>query len=1094
MNSSRSKMSTRNNRLQSRSRINLQEVKEKVILFTHDYVELLRVFDILYNRVFFGQFEIPPDNIDIQDKDNIEHNQPDSSLALSSNTFILNIENEDDQFTSFLKLVIPGYKQLLEIEVEYGLDEFFCNEFVLLKLKFMLLFAKTINVASFTEEMLAESEITYSQAIVTFQVYLDKLDYRNDLIFQQEMYYYLKMFTKRFVDFSEVDVTYKNLMKDLMLKFSKKCTYQLIRLDMEHQSFFDSLIKNPKDVKAKSHNAAIFSEYMELYKHATINYNKEKTPSIKSKLDYIEATFFALNFLVCAHPLVLNVNPDTIFKFDEKYHSNLNEVFKKYAEFNIEYLDRMTKILFEINITLADACEIIQIRRLGAKVIKYLELQQSRFLKWNEMLGADKDKNEREIEVARNVIVSLYRNTLKIHSFYSTFFKIFPENKRGNLTPIVAIFSIKDDYSQQVKSVDEIVPLLNLFCQQEYVKEEHYQEEKKNALKISNESAKFLMCMQRKEDAFRLKQEKIRLAEEKQKVLKRPIPSDSSSEENASDEFATNDFDWEMESTQVKVSRYFNKADAFIKKHKYTKAIEVYELVRDAAVSEEDVFLQLRALDGLSITYGNIILGNIAEINALLKNRLMSTDPFKAAQQIELENLIKNLIYKLSHLNQLSVILAKLSGSSSLVLDEDVKAGIKFGQTIILELTTYIVGQSNIIRGQYNDLLKKNRLEKEKFILKLGQEEAARLNVKMSVAELKKAGWKKFAELGKNNIQKGKASDHTNEMLLLEELNSYFNLLPVSAVNMLSSTSNMIKPLTQPIEFKTGFVYSQNFIQVNLPDYISEMFSLIEIFSPDYCLFGSTIINILLHMKGNNLIYASDMDFLTTCNNASQITGTGFKQCKYKEDLFFYTASNKVRVDLSAIKDNLIDSMANKIFTVSTLYCKKTNDGFFVFDDTGRGFRDLEQMRLVANGDPVKIFTENPTTILLFIKYCLKGFNPDLNIIHALNKIQPNMNIEKAHFDDIVTKQLYSRDYSARKKYVEEFVKYGLMKKLFNITHEGNVSETLVELEDLYNVPSNRQVDNNIILFSENRSNQDKPRENVTEKSCVLRSKSINLT
>ena len=257
-------------------------------------------------------------------------------------------------------------------------------------------------------------------------------------------------------------------------------------------------------------------------------------------------------------------------------------------------------------------------------------------------------------------------------------------------------------------------------------------------------------------------------------------------------------------------------------------------------------------------------------------------------------------------------------------------------------------------------------------------------------------------------------------------------------------------------------------IAIVLPHAIQNVFSHLNTVSKEHYLHGSAVFDLIFQMKNQDSIVPACFQFITNSNNQKLFTSAGFKQCKGNNDLYFKDMPCG-RIELLSVQGNLLQFMSNNVFTINTLFCKYKEDKALIYDLTGKGLHDLDQMRLVMNVDPNEHFMKDPASILFCMISCFKGFHLELNIMHALDNLKHLGKFDRQDFDAIAKTHLSAMDYAGRVKYTRLFIQYNLLGKLFNIKYEGKLEKCIAELEKFLNVNSISLNKNNNRLFVGNK-------------------------
>ena len=202
------------------------------------------------------------------------------------------------------------------------------------------------------------------------------------------------------------------------------------------------------------------------------------------------------------------------------------------------------------------------------------------------------------IETSRNLIIQNYKDLIQLYSFYNKFFKLFPEINQ--LTPHLNLVDSDRNVGKKLESADVINQLIIDFKNEECVRDIAFIEEKETRLKISRESAQFLLNLQKKEEEFG----KSKIPQKK--VTRQPtlIVSKKGKASNKQADQAL------LPEKKPLASPYLDHAGLLVERHNYPEAITAYEIAHAKAASENDSYNQLRAHDGLTITFAHILERN----------------------------------------------------------------------------------------------------------------------------------------------------------------------------------------------------------------------------------------------------------------------------------------------------------------------------------------------------------------------------------------------------------------------------------------------------------------------------------------------------
>ena len=907
---------------------------------------------------------------------------------------------------------------------KYQFDDFFLNEFVLLQLKADVLVTRAMELfpSKFNDGTILQS---YLIIMSHLRKYLDLLEYREDQIFQEEIYFSSMQLLEVAQSTGE---GFKNHagQGQVFYLFSLKCSDNFIKLNLQFYFVKSRLLNKsvPQLEKTK-----LSKEFVGLYESIEPRFNKvNKTEvSFESRLQYINSIFVIFKFLEETHPTLISYNHDRDFNITNKEY--LKKIFKVHDNLKHTYIGQIVKLVSEIDLGPLNKhmTEISEVRSVIKTTFVLLRDDVAVRFEWIKMLNCVDDKAD--LDDCRKTIIEHYKYVEKLYGFGSRFLKKYQQ--------INGLFSSKDNFEGLMQNLDEINKVITDFRKEEIIRDAACEAEKKEKLDIADECAKFLVAYENRQKAFAQEKSKKRLAKEEPTVNKEIAENKTQKQNNK--QRKTN----QVQPVTEKTSLYLDYAYQKVLRSKYDEAATSYDQAQAHGVSILDMDIQLMALDGLSISYANLLLQDLNKLSSIFKSRTKDAPPLTRDKRISLEVSIKNIVDKLDYVANLSWTLIALSQTSKNI-DGDY---IKFIQHQLDDLLLYVEFQIKTIQQKYSDVVKSSEAGRKAFLQELGRAEAAKLHIHAEYSQLMDLGYNKFISIGTNKMEKGQRySDHTNERILLDELDPLFKYLSSKKLSLLpteflkTGSAGFYKPVCSA---KNQMVMGT--VNLVLPKVIQDMFNHLDTVSKAHYLHGSTVINLLLNKYNLQSVEQENIDFLTTCHDKQILFSAGFIPCVHRDNLYFYSTTGG-QVDLLSIQDDPLQFMLKRIFTISTLYCIwQGEDKASCYDLTGRGLRDLEQMRLVMVEDPTIVFARDPTNILFVQKYCLKGFHPELNIMNALRNLKPPENFDREHFNALVSKKLASLEYQGRKQYVQWFIQYGLLNKLFNIK-ECRLSQAITTL------------------------------------------------
>ena len=361
-------------------------------------------------------------------------------------------------------------------------------------------------------------------------------------------------------------------------------------------------------------------EYNNFYENLSTEYEnlrKENKLDHENMVRYIGAASIMFRFHHATHAGIKNLNIDKhLVKKDKKI---VKDCFIAYNYLKDQYVIKMLDLICEMDLQSLDYRILVPIRTYGKELCQFFNELLQIYISWNQKLDGNLDKTE--IEIARKLIIQSYKDLIQIYTFYQKFFKSYPEVIK--ITKTVHLMNPKDNFGAMIKTEDELNELILKFKQQECVRDEIFVEEKKQKLEITSESARFLNDLVKREQAFRKEKEELRSARKKQteQISIKPVSNKKNSNQNQVKK---------PEVAQALISAaspYLDHGSLLISKHHYPEAITSFETARKKAEIENDIFSQLRALDGLSITHAHILVKELSSINSILQVRLNSVTP-----------------------------------------------------------------------------------------------------------------------------------------------------------------------------------------------------------------------------------------------------------------------------------------------------------------------------------------------------------------------------------------------------------------------------------------------------------------------------------
>ena len=960
-----------------------------------------------------------------------------------------------DKNTQSAELLFQKSLELLNALNDYAtkyINNTFMNAFYLLKIKTCVLVGKTRLASLLSVEHHQHAMACFIQAYTLLYQHLEQLDYLKDGLFQELMNYCLNEICSKKI---QIILPNNGNNSKLIYDFAEKCSDNTLKIHWQYPVIEHFILERELTLKQKAER---YRDFIGLYNDALSQLEalkKNNQFTMRERIKYLIGTSIVLNFVEKCHPSLRTIGLEPQFNRDNK--ENLKNFMKLYNEFKDTYLKRMLDLISGIDLDAIGSMEHYEIRSKGEELLQHFKKYIKHFLSWHKLLNENDGKTV--IESSRKSIIALYHDFKQLVIFYNTYFEKYPESNYRSLTPVISFFTPQNDYQKKINTLDAINQTMLDFEKEEVIRDALFLEAKQAKLAICEEAAQFLIDLQKKENQFVHERRLAKISRQSQVKAIQHKP------EKVRDTSQNYDIIIK-EPMPVYELPYFERAAKSIETHAYYNALTLYELAYNESVECKDLYTQLRAVDGLAFTYGNIVLGDMAKLLSLLKTRLKSTTPLTRLLRIDLETSIYDIVCKLNQIQNAYLELMDLSQNDALILDEACHAGINHAQHQITDLIGYLSKQAKAIQIEYTKVIQKAIADKDAFIYKLGREAASHLNMKQHKSEIKTLGLLKFAEIGKKASDAGAGpSDYTYERELFNALNKYVKNVCITTHTIKTNPKDSL--ILQDILPEKSKLLKSSMV-IHIPASIQEVFSFLDTLSDEHYLFGSAVLECILKMHKQESIFPQDLDMITRCDE-NKITAAGFNPCLYISNLYYYQYK-KWRIELSQIKEDAFVFMVNRVFTISTLFCQKRDNEYVVHDLTGRGLNDLEHMRLVTLEDPKVVFSKDPTTILLCFKYCLKGFHPDLKIINALKNLQILEPFDRGHLNAIAKKQLLSLDLEGRKRYVNLLVHYGVIKKLFEIHYACDLLKTVGELESNLGVASVSMTANPHGLFATNNA------------------------
>lgn len=924
---------------------------------------------------------------------------------------------------------------------EFLLDQIFLNDFIILKLNSLALMARTKMLCANTEELKEAARKQYLDIFILLNDYLPLLEYKNEITFQKEMHDCFQNITiwegEKLI---EIDTSFDP--EVLVFHFSLQCADPIMKLNMQYMP----VVRTVNHHKSINNKLITKNEYIEVFENFSLsceNLLKENKLDLEGRIRYINANILIRDFYIAIHPTLRKIDIDKALQ--EKKREFLTRYFKIYDDLNEQYLKKALTLTDGINLSDAIIDDIAEARRFGKIILYDLYNHIVRLSTWNKFLDGNLDQID--TETSRKLILKTYKFLIQLSSFFDKFFQKFPDTKHrpGKLSR--SFLRPCNDFQKELFNIAEINELIDQFTRSEIIRDQLFLEEKQRKLKISEESARILVELENKQKQ-RWQQRKAR----PEKITIQKINQEKS--ENSEDDTETS-----IKPQLSKSELYLYSAHQMLEKHKLNNAINLYEKAYAQAIADTDLLYQSYALDGLASTCGNILLKKLARLNSILEHRTQSISPYLPTQLSDLESTIIDIATRLEHLEDL---LKKLVFLFPQLDQSHEQNDFTYAKTLIDNMIEHAKQLIDNTKARYSQIKEKSRKERYEFLVLLGKNGAPHLDVKKDRKKLHDLGLKKFIAIGKEKQRQNlDVSKYAAENDFWDEMGDYFSwvfefpkkLLAISAGKS-AKHPGLMDIHAQPSRNKMV----RSIMKIALPDYMKQIFSKFNKLNP--VLSGDALIKLI----SGNIHSPKEIELITSCNNASEISSAGF--VVINPDHFFMEFNN-CRINLLRIHEDIFSFKSKSIFTITSLFCLPEGDCGIIHDLSGKGLRDTDRMRLaLLNESSAKDLTSDPLEILSFIERLLNGFYFDLNIKRAFEKVDTIPIHDEASFNSSVKEQLTQLDYPGRKKYLKLFLQFDLLKKLFDIDYEYQIHKAVADLEKKYNVPSVMIAKNQMGMFS----------------------------
>lgn len=887
---------------------------------------------------------------------------------------------------------VTGLMQMMgQLQERYALseEEQVANYFSLLKIKLSLLYGCIALELPSPSEMLS----LFSPVMRALDKSIKTLHYENDYLF--------KIALDEFIDklrcSTQKKITAKIISHESYFEFSKKCGPSFILLKASYEGLTHEVLSNYKNNKKSKQIVDLYKECYQEIKTAF-----ERSATLQTLFDFLNANLLTFEFEVKTN---VHMRKSTVHKAVETNNLDyLNHYVSLFSQLKQDYLIPTIELLqkyCKYKKMQEKSLFLDQYAKIYAKIYELLASTFYLFLIINDSYG--------------EAFGNSYKNSLlkEIDFLYETICSFnFINNE-----PIDTLLRLPLDFENNsfvhVQGYDSLAFLTiqrvyALFAQEMSEGRERYESELESKALIAAKYQEYLLLEEAQKASQKSKPKAMVLKDAK---INLRAPQESSKEQSVVGE------------SPMQFSRfdeYMNHGFALLRHKKYYEALNQYSKAKNEALSQQDNYLHLSAIDALTVVYASLFEQKMDLISVLLTSRLASPKPLS-------NDKLDQLDFALDEVRALDETLDELSQEFMLLRDrvlvdeqdQLVRENIANGQRMMFSQRKNIKLKIHNLEQKKNELNVKKLQEREQFIMQLGRQELEP-GQSHSLQEIKQQGQKKFAELGNNKKEKGESlSNFTREFEMVSKVESVLGELTKAYPNQ-------------------GTLLSAS---VTLDSLVCEGFCLLNQVSQAHFLVGSQVINLLLSNWNQPLIPTNDLDFVSANVAVNDLEFFGFVPTQ-RNDLFAcFQLSKKIELVRLTHRPNwLMDSLLSRHFTVAALCCDSEG---LVIDPTGMGFSDLKNRCLRMIGDPLKRLQQDPIIALLVIKYEMLGFTPNPELVEALFEFKPSQSLPRAHLNAVLTKLLRQFD---EKQCVQKLIHYQLVGLLFGIDYQGDLEQTLVVL------------------------------------------------
>ncbi len=919
---------------------------------------------------------------------------------------------------------ITLHEQIVSIEKGTNLeanDHF--NDYLLLKIKACAMRIRCMTLtASAPEDILVKFKFHKENIIDFINKYLPRLQFSHDIVCTNELCYLAsdlftthRKITTKWPEYLSVNNSY---FTELFWMIGSRLPDSFLKLFSITPIAIDR-ISQPDEQMCKVKKGAAYQQILSVYKTITqnyqnqINHNEYDNTNI---IEHISCSWLMFYFTTQTHPRLRAMDIAKLLATKNK--AELQSYFKIHQDSITSYLEKIIQLLSLINLDKKNISvrNIGMLRSIGHECIDLINTHFCNLTAWHQLLQV----NDNFWQSCKRFIIEFTDCSMQITSFYENFFDLYPESNHGTLSEYSHLIHPDDDFQNQMFSIKTLHGIRQAFQENEIFRENEFKKEMQERLRISSEAADFLITLEGKQKTWHKRWNKnpeskaiVIVPKKVNKRGKQPKPVQTDNNDISANIFAP----------------YFDQAWKYISTHKYRDAAIIYKLAYDKAIAMQADFQALRALDGLIMTDAHLLLKQLSILSSILNTRLQTDKSISRENRIQLEVLIKDILLKLNSLSQFHDDLNHIA-AKPMKLAPEISAGIRFSRELIKDVITYINTEFKQIKNDYQAVKRKSHADKCAFKLKLAKEHANKQRWQLSQKELIELGDELYEHIGEKNHEKLVAdSQYTNERAILHELTNSINYAASACENICGLFKGNKKVFTprNPEHIVAKSHMKKSVIQVSLPANIIDD---LNRFKQPACLIGEAVQDlIILHqvLPHTHLAYIAHVS--------------------EEHNLPILNA------EIKPIQETIPEHMAKQPFTIMTLFCSHTG---LLHDTTGRGLRDLDQMR-IAMTDQTAVdtqFHQHPELIWSVLILESKGFHADLNILDAINHLPPLDKLQQNNFKILSQTHFVSLNQGERIKVARLLLQYGLLQKLFALDHSGSLSELVQTLEKQLNITS----------------------------------------